>query len=354
MRFPAHRPKSKPPRRRKQKARGPGLRLRLPSFSLRPPKISWPGGRGFGLLRSWLRLHVQTLFGSLGRLTGQPVASAMTMAVIGIALALPAGLLLLVTNLQSLSGHWDDSIELSLYLEPGQPEAGATALAEEIGAWPEVHATRIITAEEGLAQLRETAGFGDAVDALGHNPLPHLVTVRPAAGSDGPEAVEALAERLRALPGIDIVQADADWVRRLFAMLDIARRLAALAAILLAVGVLIIVGNTIRLDIQNRRDEIEVVKLIGGTDGFIRRPLLYSGTWYGLGGGIAALAIVQLGLFALSGPVERLAGLYGSGFRATGLGAQGALALVLLGAVLGWLGSWLSATRHLRRIEPSL
>jgi cell division transport system permease protein len=350
MRFPAHRPKPGPPRRRKRKARG----LRLPSFSLRLPKISWPGGRGFGLLRSWLRLHVQTLFGSLGRLTGQPVASAMTMAVIGIALALPAGLLLLVTNLQALSGHWDDSIELSLYLEPGQPETRAKTLAEEIEAWPEVQATRLITAEEGLAQLRETAGFGDAIDALERNPLPHLVTVRPAAGSDGPEAVEALAERLRALPGIDIVQADADWVRRLFAMLDIARRLAALAAILLAVGVLIIVGNTIRLDIQNRRDEIEVMKLIGGTDGFIRRPLLYSGTWYGLGGGIAALAIVQLGLFALSGPVERLAGLYGSGFRTTGLGPDGALALVLLGAALGWLGSWLSATRHLRRIEPGL
>ena len=352
MRFPARRPEPGPSRRRKRKVQGPGLRL--PTFKLRLPVIRWPGGRSFGSLRSWLRLHAQTLFGSLGRLAGQPVASAMTMAVIGIALALPAGLLLFVTNLQGLSGHWDDSIELSLYLEPGQPEARATALAAEIESWSEVQATGVITADEGLAQLRDTAGFGEAIDALADNPLPHLVTVRPAAGSDGPEAVTALAERLGALPGIDIVQADTEWVRRLFAMLDIARRLAGLAAVLLAVGVLIIVGNTIRLDIQNRRDEIEVMKLIGGTDGFIRRPLLYSGTWYGLGGGIAALAIVQLGLLALAGPVERLAGLYGSGFRAAGLGADGALALVLLGAALGWLGSWLSATRHLRRIEPGL
>jgi cell division transport system permease protein len=213
---------------------------------------------------------------------------------------------------------------------------------------------RLITADEALARFREGSGLGDAVDALESNPLPHLVSIRPAAGSDDPDAIEALAERLRALPEADVVQADSDWVRRLFAILAIARRLAALAAGLLAIGVLVIVGNTIRLDIQNRRDEIEVTKLIGGTDGFIRRPLLYGGFWYGLGGGLAALAIVQLGLLVLSGPVERLAGLYGSGFRPLGFGAVGALVLVLLGAGLGWLGSWISATRHLRRIEPGI
>jgi cell division transport system permease protein len=354
MRSPAppHRP-ARPRRGGKRRA----LELRLPQF----PRLQWPARgiarpafRGLGLLRSWARLHIQTMIGSLGRLAQQGLATAMTMAVIGIALALPASLHLLVTNMQVLSGHWDDSVELSLYLELGQSEARAAALAEEIGAWPEVSTVELMTAQEALALFREGSGLGDALDALEDNPLPHLVSVRPAAGHDNADSVEALAARLRGLPEADVVQADAEWVRRLFAMLDIARRLALVAAGLLAIGVLVIVGNTIRLDIQNRRDEIEVTKLVGGTDGFIRRPLLYGGFWYGLGGGLTALAVVQLGLLALAGPVERLSGLYGSGFRPAGLGITGALTLVLLGALLGWLGSWISATRHLRRIEPGI
>ncbi|NHA15688.1 permease-like cell division protein FtsX [Thioalkalivibrio sp. XN279] len=330
------------------------LLARLSALRLPRPALKWPRWRGPGLLRSWVRLHVQTLVGSLGRLAEQPVATAMTLAVIGIALALPASLYLLVNNLQGLSGHWEQGVELSVYLEPGQPEAQVRSLAADIEAWDEVAATGLITAAEALVTFRAESGLGDALGALEHNPLPHLITVRPAPDHDSPEAIEAMAERLRALPEADLVQADADWVRRLFAMLDIARRLATLAGVLLAVGVLVIVGNTIRLDIQNRRAEIEVMKLIGGTDGFIRRPLLYGGTWYGLGGALVALAIVQLGLWTLSDPVARLAGLYGSGFRPGGLGGTGALALLLLGAGLGWLGAWVSATRHLRRVEPGL
>lgn len=347
----------RPPRPRKRKGRagrGRRWRLRLPQLRWPAGGFAWPGRSIVSRMRSWLRLHAQTLLGSLGRLADQRLATLMTMAVIGIALALPASLLLLVTNLQSLSGHWDDSIELSLYLAPGEAESRARELAAEIGRWPEVDAVQLITADDALDRFREGSGLGDAVDALDTNPLPHLVAVRPARGHDDADAVEMLARRLRALPEADIVQADADWVRRLFAMLQIARRLAGLAAGLLAIGVLVIIGNTIRLDIQNRRDEIEVVKLVGGTDGFIRRPLLYGGFWYGLGGGLAALLIVQLGLLALTGPVERLAGLYGSGFRPLGLGMTGAVTLVLTGAALGWLGSWISATRHLRRIEPDL
>ena len=344
------------PRARKSGRRrsGPSLLARLAAIRLPRPALRRPSWRGLGLLRSWARLHAQTLVGSLGRLAEQPVATGMTVAVIGIALALPTSLYLLVDNLRGLSGHWDEGFELSVYLEPGQPLAQARALAADVEAWDEVAATELVSAEDALAEFRAGSGLGDALGALEQNPLPHLVTVRPAPGHDKPEAIERLAERLRALPEADLVQADADWVRRLVAMLEIARRLATLAAVLLAVGVLVIVGNTIRLDIQNRRNEIEVMKLIGGTDGFIRRPLLYGGTWYGLGGGLAALAIVQLGLWTLSGPVARLAGLYGSAFRPTGLGVTGAVALVSLGVALGWLGAWVSATRHLRRVEPGL
>ncbi|NGP53434.1 permease-like cell division protein FtsX [Thioalkalivibrio sp. XN8] len=336
-------------RRRRPPLLGRLADLRLPRLALRLPR--WGG---LGLVRSWTRLHAQTLVGSLGRLARQPLGTAMTIAVIGIALALPVSLYLLVDNLQGVSGHWEEGIEVSLYLEPGQPLAQARSMADEIAGWEEVGATGLVSAEAALEEFRAGSGLGDALGALEHNPLPHLVTVRPAPGHDSPEAIEALAERLRALPEADLVQADADWVRRLFAMLEIARRLAAMAALLLAVGVLVIVGNTIRLDIQNRRQEIEVMKLVGGTDGFIRRPLLYGGTWYGLGGALAALLIVQAGLWALADPVARLAGLYGSGFRPAGLGLAGALFLLGAGTALGWLGAWVSATRHLRRVEPGL
>jgi cell division transport system permease protein len=353
MRSPARplKPRDRPRRAGDRRRR---WKFSLPALEWPKLKVRWPGSGAVRLLRSWIGRHLQTLLGSLGRLAAQPMATAMTMAVIGIALALPASFHLLVSNLQTLSGHWDDSIELSLYLLPGQPEARAEALAAEIGAWPETGGVKLVTAEEALALFRAGSGLGDAIDALEENPLPHLVAVRPAPGHDDPDSVTRLAERLAALPEADIVQADVEWVRRLFAMVEIAQRLAALAAALLAVGVLVIVGNTIRLDIQNRRDEIEVTKLIGGTDGFIRRPLVYGGLWYGLGGGLVALAIVQLGTIMLSGPVARLSGLYGSGFRPVGLGLSGALALVATGALLGWLGSWVSATRHLRRIEPGL
>jgi cell division transport system permease protein len=151
---------------------------------------------------------------------------------------------------------------------------------------------------------------------------------------------------------VDIVQLDTEWVSRFNAILDIVRRVVLLAAGLFALGILVIVGNTIRLDIENRRDEIEVTKLVGGSDAFVRRPFLYNGIWYGLGGGLIAWLIVAVVVFVLSDPVQRIAGLYGSSFRLQGLGLPGWLALMAGGIGLGWLGSFIAATRELRGIEP--
>jgi cell division transport system permease protein len=166
------------------------------------------------------------------------------------------------------------------------------------------------------------------------------------------ESMDRIANAASALAGVAEVRADADWVRRLHAMLDVGRRLVALAVAVLAVAILLIVGNTIRLDIQNRSQEIEVQKLVGASNAFIRRPFLYSGAWYGLGGGLIALVIVQAALWGLSGPVGRLAGLYDSSFRLTGLEPGDALLVVAGGAALGWLGSGIAAARNMRRIEP--
>jgi cell division transport system permease protein len=296
--------------------------------------------------------HARMFVGSIGRLVRHPLATLMTVAVIGIALALPAALQLFVANGRSLSGQWDDAIEVSIYLERSVTAEQARALAETLENDPAVAEVAVITAEEALAEFRAHSGFGEALEALPDNPLPSLLVALPAPDRNSADDIAALAERLAAELPADTVQVDTEWVGRFHAMLEIIRRVVALAAGLLALGVVIIVGNTIRLDIQNRRDEIEVAKLIGATDGFIRAPFLYTGFWYGLLGGLLAFGLVVLALLALEGPVRRLAGLYASGFALTGPGLAGAAALGFGGAALGWLGSWISATRNMRRIEP--
>jgi cell division transport system permease protein len=303
-------------------------------------------------MNAWLERHLQTLVGSLGRLSKQPLATLLTVLVMGIALALPACLNVLVRNAQAASGSWDSALDISVYLKTSVSADRAQQLADLVRRRAEVKAVQLIKADAALEEFRDHSGFGDALAALGDNPLPHTLVVTPKAESASPAAMTALSEALRQLEGVDVVQLDTEWVQRYVAMLETVRRLVNMVAVLLAVGVVVIVGNTIRLDIQNRRDEIEVTKLVGGSDAFVRRPFLYSGLWYGLGGGLLAWAVVTVAVALLAGPVQRIAGLYGSHFSLSGLGVVGGLALLLVGAVLGWLGSFVAATRHLRAIEP--
>lgn len=303
-------------------------------------------------LRTYFARHAQSFMGGLGRMFKQPLSSAMTIAVIGIALALPAGLHVLVLNGRALSGNWESAVDLSVYLKVEIPLAKAQALADEIRRREDVEEVEVIPADAALAEFKQQSGFGSALDALEENPLPSALIVRPAAGHDGAEAIEGLAAALSELDEIDLVQLDTQWIKRFHAILDAIRRGVALAAAILAAGVMIIVGNTIRLDIQNRREEIEVTKLIGGSDGFIRRPFLYSGFWYGLAGGIFAVLLVHLALLVMADPIQRIAGLYGSQFRLVSPPLGALAGLVGGGAALGWLGSWIAASRHMRRIEP--
>jgi cell division transport system permease protein len=188
---------------------------------------------------------------------------------------------------------------------------------------------------------------------LSENPLPNTLIVTPAVAASTPAGSEALKAAIAALADVQTVQLDTDWVKRLNAMLDILRRVLLLAAGLLGAAVALVVGNTIRLDVENRRAEIEVMKLVGGSDGFARRPFLYSGVWYGLGGGILALVMVGVAAALLAGPTERLALLYGSSFHLSGLDWGTGAAALAAAIALSWLGSWLAATRHIRSIEPS-
>jgi cell division transport system permease protein len=303
-------------------------------------------------MNAWLTRHLQTSLGTLGRLAAQPLPTLLTILVIGIALALPACLQVLVINARAVSGDLNRAVDLSVYFKANTPVAQAEQVAAAIRLRKSIADVRLIKSDDALKEFRERSGFGAALDALTENPLPHALVVRPASDATSGAQLETLAQELRGMTGVDLVQLDTAWVDRFNAILDAVRRGALVVAILLAFGVMVIVGNTIRTEIQGRRAEIEITKLVGGTDAFVRRPFLYTGIWYGLGGGLVALTVSYVIVAMMRGPIGRLAGLYGSDFALAGLGARYSLWLIGAGIGLGWLGSLVAASRHLRDIEP--
>jgi cell division transport system permease protein len=305
------------------------------------------------LTRVYFSRHAQTLVGSFGRLVHNPVATLFTIAVIGIALALPVSLELLVTNARVATGSLRNAVDVSVYFKADVAWPKVQQLASNLRERTGVSGVKTISADQGMAEFRKFSGFGSALDALTGNPLPHVMVVSPAPGHASPADIDALRSYVRNWPEVDLVQVDTEWVARFQSLLDVMRAIVAIATLLLGVGVIVIIGNTIRLDILNRRSEIEVTKLVGGSDGFVRRPFLYGGIWYGLGGAAVALGIVAAAVAFLRGPVGRLASLYGSQFRLVGLDLEQALMLLGAGALLGLFGSWLMASHHLRAIEPT-
>jgi cell division transport system permease protein len=295
--------------------------------------------------------HLQALLASLGRLVRAPLATLLTLLVIALALALPLALRLFVTNAQAATGNFASAVDLSVFFKSDVPLAKAQQLAQAAQQRADIERVTLIPADQGLADFRTYSGFGDALAALKENPLPHVLHVRPRSGSSG-AALDSLRRYFAAWPEVDVVQVDSEWVLRFNAILELLRRLLLIAAGVLGVGVLAVIGNTIRLEIQARRAEIEVTKLVGGSNAFVRRPFLYTGVLYGLGGALLALAIVAGAVLVLAQPVATLAGLYGSRYVLRGPSPEDTGVLLGAGVVLGWLGAWLSAARHLRSIEP--
>jgi cell division transport system permease protein len=318
--------------------------VRPTSEALKPAPPSSP-------ITIWFGRHVSTCVGALGRLARQPFASLMTILVIGVTLALPAAMHLVVKNAQSISRNWGNALDFSVYLTSDVSLDSATRLANIIAQRADVESVALISAEDALQEFQEGSGFGAALDHLSTNPLPHTLVVRPGTGNTE-ETMILLNEELGNLPEADFVQADTDWVRRFHAILDILQRAIAMGSGLLGAAIIVVIGNTIRLDIQNRREEIEVTKLIGASNAFVRRPFLYTGIWYGLGGGLLALGLVAYGLILLEQPVARLAGLYNSSYRILSLDPAESLSIIGVAVFLGLLGSWVAAARHMRRIEP--
>lgn len=300
----------------------------------------------------YLERHLQALVGSLGQLWRQRVNTLLTALVIGVSLALPATLLLGLATLRTATAGWDADARLTAYLKIDTPDADAADLARKLGRELAGRAdVELIDRAQALREFERSSGLGEALALLGENPLPAALVLTPAGAAD--EATLArLSDRVRALPQVGDVQADLDWVRRLNALLELGRRTVWAFAALLGAGVVLVTGNTIRLAIFNRRAEIEITKLIGGTDAFIRRPFLYWGLLQGCAGGVVAMILLLAVNLGLAGSVRTLAGLYGSALRLAAPGVLGGLGVLLLGAGLGLAGAALAVRRHLREIEP--
>jgi len=302
-------------------------------------------------ISAYLLHHLQSLVFSLGKIYQAPATTIMTVAVIGITLSLPGGFYLFLKNIDAISGDFRSSTQISLYLDLKTSDKQARALERDIAGMDKVAATRFISREQALEDFRRDSGFGRSIDTLSSNPLPHTIIVEP--GEVDTFTVRNLLNRLQAMPEVEIAKLDTEWLERLYTIIEIAKRSVAIVTILFAFAVLLIIGNTIRLDIQNRYQEIIVTKLIGATDAFIRRPFLYGGIWYGLLGGILSWLIVEIGYLAISGPLERLNLLYKSDMNLITFSFQDFIVLIASSTLLGLAGSWIAVARHLNQIEPT-
>jgi cell division transport system permease protein len=303
-------------------------------------------------VRSYRDHHKEVAKDSFMRLFGTPVPSFMTWLVIGIALALPCGLFVTLDNAETVSRDWDGAAQISLFVDKRVSDSDSRLLAEKLRSRPDIAEVNFISSSQALDEFQQLSGYADVLTHLDSNPLPAVIVVRPVEQEISAQITEQLYEELKRLPQVEQAIIDLEWVRRLYSMMELGKRIALALAIMLGMGVLLVIGNTIRLAIESRRDEIVIVKLVGATNAFVRRPFLYTGLWYGLGGGIVAWLIVTLSLWWLSGPVGELSGLYQSQFALQGLGFGQTIVLWLVSALLGLMGAWLAVSRHLGAIEP--
>ena len=295
-----------------------------------------------------LQAHGQAFMASLGRLWRVPLTSLMIVCVIGIALALPSGLMTLLRNLQVFSQGLNKGAQISLYLQMGTTADSAEDVVNQLKLMPQVDSAYYVSPQQGLAEFKQQSDFTTAFAELSDNPLPGVIVVTPSAAITTPLQMQELVDQLKVLPAVATSQLDMAWVKRLFAMLAIGRHFVIALAGLLGLGVLLIIGSTIHLAMQKYDKEVEIYKLVGATNAFVRRPFLYTGLWYGLLGSLVAWVLVAILIGWLSGPVRHLADLYASQFRLQSLDFSKGMHLLLTGAMLGLLGAFVAVKRYLQ------
>ncbi len=301
---------------------------------------------------AYLLNHAHGLFSSLGRLSRTPFTSAMTILVLAISISLAGGFYILIANIQQLTGNLQTTNQMSLFLHDNVNENAGEKLAEQIKQNLNVDSVKFITKKQAMEEFKANSGFGDALNALDTNPLPNVIQVLPKNVLISSDEIGKLMSEFKQLPQVDFVQIDMQWVERLQTILTIADRGVFLVSLLLGFAVTFITGNTIRLELHNRQDEVLISKLIGATDAFIQRPFLYTGLWLGLLGGFLGWLIISIVLLILKNPVEKLSSLYNSGFELQFLSFFEFISLLILASLLAMLGSWAVMVYQLRRIRP--
>lgn len=303
-------------------------------------------------ISNWGARHGHALVSSTGHLTRHGFATLLAVGVMALALALPLGLNVLVRNIRGATGDFSDAVGMSVYLKTQVTEQSARQLAQNLRGRSGVAEVTLITAAQALEEFRTQSGFGAALDALTDNPLPPVLIVRPTADAASAEELEALRRAVMAWPEVDSVQLDRDWIQRFGALIDLLRRALWISAALLGAGVIMVVGNTIRLEIRARSAEIEIIQLVGGSRAFVRRPFLYTGALYGLSAGALAWGIVAGATRALAPNAARLAAAYGQSYALAGPSLQELGLLGLSGLVLGWVGAALASGFEIARSAP--
>lgn len=304
---------------------------------------------GFSLAR-WLSNHLDSCLDSLGRFVRSPLQSLMTLLVIAVALSLPSMLYLLAKSANASIDDFQQTADISVYFTPGTSEQTSLKVQASVLLMPGVNAARFLSPNQALKEFQQYSGLGDTLSYLDENPLPATLLVTPDINS---AEIENLLKTIEGMESVDQVQFDYLWLQRLESLILIVERAVLILSGLLGLGVILILGNTIRLEIESRREEVLVVKLVGGTDAFVRRPLLYTGSWYGLIGALMAWFITNLFAILMADPLQILSDLYLSESTLIGLDSMDLLILLAIGLALGLLGAWIAVARHLSEIEPS-
>ncbi len=300
---------------------------------------------------SWVHHHRQAASSSLLRALRVPVATGLTWLVVGIALALPASLLVILQNIEAVTSDMRSPARFSVLLESGTSLNSAQDILSRVESRVDVRDVTLIPKDQALARFAADTGLVGLLDSIPDNPLPHTLLVNPLASVES-DGLSELAQGLKAVRGVDQVVFDTLWQARLAGVLQAGRRLVMGIGLLMMMGAVLILANTIRLAIDARRDEIVVIKLIGANNAYARRPFLYTGLWSGFGGGLLGAIMVGVFFIYLSEPVNQLLQLYNSDRRFTGLGIMGVLNMMFLGGTLGLLSAWHAATSQLRELEP--
>lgn len=309
--------------------------------------VAWPQK-----LQMFFVAHVRQALASLGELWRSPAASLMTIGVLGLSITLPGTFYILVKNAEQVSAGWQEASEISLFLHTRTSAQEAQQLITRLQLWPEISEVKHIPRSKALDEFKSLSGFGDALAYLDKNPLPDVVLVVPTSKHASPTAARLLLDKLRKEREVEIGKLDIEWLERLHAFLSMAKELVTIVAILLFLAVVLIIGNTIRLNILNKRDEILVMKLVGATDSFIQRPFMYTGFWYGLLGGLIAWFAVAILLLWMEGSIQAISELYQKDIELTGLNVNALMTMLGCSIFLGLAGSAISVQRHVREIEP--